>query len=133
MNLKIEDVTPYLGNQFYVLCLKNNIRLKVTGLYKKTNAQEHFDLLLLNWDRVLRSDEVKLILKPLEWLSQKEHKHVLEGSIYRFHKNYFESDVAITSDVLDLPYSIVLNLVKNGFDINNLIERGLAVPDTEDL
>lgn len=127
MKLEIKHLAPYLPFQPNVLHLERNIALKATGIYKKYNADEHFDILLLNWDLTLKSTEVKPILRPLSDLIKEIEcdgikcipaieiaKRVDNGHSYDSISRVYSRLVSIITDKCDDIENVNINLSHDG-------------------
>lgn len=104
----------------------------------KRKRRTHKGDIISRKDKIIRGHEcyienVKLMLRPLSDLTKDEYfKMTGKSSLCSFNGTYYYKGLdeycsRSYSDVNDLPYYLILELLQNHFDIFGLIDKGYAV------
>lgn len=123
MKLELKYITPYLP---YGLHIKHDegACLIICGAFKKHTRDDYFTYSLLNWDKDIKSDEAKPILRPMSdfWDTSKSWmQQVLDiDNSIEFWSGEFDNPC-------NLPYVCFEVLIRNHFDVFDLLSQNLAI------
>lgn len=142
--LQLHEIAGYLSCKLHI---KHNegARLIICGAFKKHNRDDFFTYSLLNWDRDVKSIEAKPILRPMSdliktiaynginivlakvlWSISAEEEEKFD--VYGFTPDYWKNCLSMAqSDIRNMDYGDVQEMLKHHFDIHNLIGRNLAI------
>lgn len=124
--LKLEDLTPYLESK--LVLIKNGRKLKLIGLSIDGLLLEKLDEKIFKNHSVMWSniDKIKPILKPLSSLYAED----LIKAGFSTHLDYCTFENQRNPNVFPIktaPYKMVKWLYKNHYDVDGLIDAGLAI------
>jgi hypothetical protein len=117
--------SAYLPYKLHVLHTEKNMRLIISGVYFKENNDEYLQLQLLNWDRTVKTSEVKPILYDLSYLTKEE----LRSAGFSDHVDYLTHEreslvekYGFINYINKLPYAHFQYLVSQHYNVFDLEE-----------